>query len=156
MNWDDFGGAAAGAAGGLVRWHQDPIRQETITRKISAAVTSLVCGGGFGYLTQSLIEWKLPEVPHAVAVGCAFVAGLASGVLAQIAVTLVSEVIGRLKMRVLDRFLPPPPGATNGPDPAAGQPVKPAAPVGVGAGADDGVVRRVADDKLRPTGAAGG
>ena len=152
MNWDDIGGGVAGAAGGLVRWHQDPAKHETITRKITAAITSVVCGGGFGYLTQSVIEWKLPEVPHSVAVGLAFVAGLASGVLAQIAVTLVSEVIGRLKMRVLDKFLPPPPGPTNGPAPAAGQQQPPAPPVTVGAGADANPVRGVADDQLRATG----
>jgi hypothetical protein len=138
MNFGDFDGAAAGAAGGLVRWHQYPTRRETIVRKITAAITSVVCGGGFGYLTQSVVEWKLPDVPHAVAVGLAFVAGLTSGVLAQVAVTLVSEAVTRIKTRVLDRYLPPGP---NGPDSArpAAHPGRTDPPGGGGGGRDAGV-----------------
>ncbi len=135
MDWDDFGGAAAGGLGGLVRWHQDPRKQETVTQRVTAATTSLVCGAGFGYLAQAVIEWQWPDIPVAVAIGIAFVFGLASAVLSQAAVGLVSEGVNRVKGRYLDRLGPPP----NGPAPPAGQQhePKPAA----GAGADGGPVR---------------
>lgn len=112
MELDDFGGAIGGALGGLVRGYQDPHKNESAWQKVTAAVASGACGFGFGYLCQAVIEWQWPNVPHTVAVGISFVAGLGSGVLSQVAVGLVSEVAGRLKTRVVDRIAPP--QATNG------------------------------------------
>lgn len=118
MEIDDFGGAVGGAVGGLVKLYQDPHKNETAWQRLTAAVTSGACGFGFGYLCQAVVEWQYPNVPHTVAVGISFIAGLASGVLSQVAVGLVSEVSGRLKTRLIDRIAP----TQNGPNPAAGQP----------------------------------
>ena len=132
---DDLGGAAGGALGGLVRWTQDPHRTETAWERVTAAATSCACGIGFGYLTQAVIQWQCPTVPHSVAVGCSFVAGLASGVLSQAAVGLVSEVLGRVRGRILDRI-----GPTNGPPAATGSADSPSPKPG-GNPADAGAVR---------------
>lgn len=155
MDANDFGGGVAGAAGGLARWYQTPDRPHTFWDRTTAAVTSAVCGFGFGYLTQALVEWQLPSVPHTVAIGLAFVVGLASGVLSQAAVGLVSEVAVRLRVRVLDRFPESPDGAAP--------PVGGVAPAGQSGGAVGGVrphngssVGAVAGSELRQPGITGG
>lgn len=114
MELGDLDGAAAGAFGGLVKWHQGP-HELTAWERVTAAGTSCVCGFGFGYLCQAVIEWQWPNVPHTVAVGLSFVAGLASGVLSQGAVGLAWELVTRLKARIVDRIAPtrPPDGTTT-------------------------------------------
>lgn len=114
MELDDFGGAVGGAVGGLVKWHSEP-HAGRLSQVMTAIITSTACGAGFGYLTQAMIQWRYPDVPLAVAVGLAFVAGLASGVLAQVAVGLVSEVTAVVRTRIVTRL-----GQPNGPNPPAG------------------------------------
>jgi len=103
MDPGDFSGAAAGGVGGLVKWHGDP-RHGTAHYVVTSMITSVACGVGFGYLTQAVIQWQLPEVPHSVAVGLAFVAGLASGVLGQVAVGLVSELTQLAKLKLVNKL----------------------------------------------------
>lgn len=126
---DDFGGAIGGAVGGMVKLYQDPHKNETAWQRVTAAIMSGACGSGFGYLCQSVIEWQWPDVPNTVAIGISFVAGLASGVLSQVAVGLVSELAGRLKTRIVDQIAPAkqngtgqqhPGGTTGGQQPPAG------------------------------------
>lgn len=159
MEMDDFGGALGGALGGLVKWHQDPARQATVTRVVTSILSSVVCGAGFGYLTHGVIQWQWPNVPSPVCVGLAFVAGLASGVLAQVAVGLVSEVTAIARTKIVTRM-----GQPSGPDPAAGTTrvaVPPAVvvgdrvPVGPVPGVDDGQ-RVAAGEAERAVEKAGG
>lgn len=149
MELDDFGGAVGGAVGGLVKWHSDP-HAGRLSQVMTAVVTSTACGAGFGYLTQALIQWRYPDVPLAVAVGLAFVAGLASGVLAQVAVGLVSEVTAVVRTKIVTRLGQPngPTATTNGHQPAERPDSRP--------GADALPVRPVHGDKLPDPRAADG
>lgn len=157
MNFDDFGGAVAGTAGGLVHWGQDGRSYTTSIDRLTALLTSAACGCGFGFVAQAVVEWQWPNLPKTVGIGAGFVVGLASGVLSQFVVGFVSAALARVQGRLLDRIAPTgqPSDGNRSNAGAEPKPDKPAHPVG-GAVADDGHVRDVARAELREPGGGRG
>lgn len=158
MDVDDFAGGTAGAAGGLVRLVQSPLaptgRPLSFWTRVKVGAAGGVCGYGFGYLTQAVVEWQLPSVPRTVAIGLGFVAGLASGILAQTVILLAADLSARARRRVLARFPESPDGSS--PDPG-GTAARPPALAVAGVHRHDGdSLDPVAGGELPQPGGAGG
>lgn len=118
---DDLGSIAAGTAGGVVRWCRSPDGR-------TGLLVALLSGGGCGYLGNALVKWNRPEIPADVRIGTAFLIGVVSAIIIDLAITLARRARDRATAMVDLKYPPSPPGiASDGRNDSASDTPKPPA-----------------------------